>query len=131
MRINVSARDKLAAALESVNGRATAHVMSASDVESLARRVESDLESRGVPKKARRGVRVSYRPEGPGKAYARKGRYVATTLVSLERGPSGWFMVACDRADMWADSTARYILTMPEETRAAVIAHALRDVALT
>lgn len=129
MRINVSDRDKLAAALEEVNGRAAAHVMEWYNVQRLAARVESDLESRGVPKKSRRGVRISYRPAGPGKAYARKARHVVSTAVALERGASEWFMVACARAELWADSPERYVLTLPEEAREAIIAHAFRNVA--
>lgn len=129
MRINISARDAIAAALEEVNGRAKSHVLESWHVESLSERAESDLESRGVPKKSRQGVRVTYSPAGPGKAYSRKARSVIGTSVTLERGAAAWFLIACSKVDTWATASETYVLTLPDETRAAVIAHALRNVA--
>lgn len=129
MKINVQSTDKIAAALESVNGRAAAHTMQARDVPALAARVEADLESRGVPKKDMRGVAVTYCPAGPGKAYSRKARYVISTAVTLERGPSGWFMVACHRAEPWSDAPEKYVLTLTDAAKAAVLKYALRNVA--
>lgn len=129
MKINVQSTDKIAAALESVNGRAAAHTMLSCAVENLADRVESDLASRGVPKKLWRGVRVRFRPAGPGKAYSRKARHVVSTRVTLERGPSGWFMVACERSEPWADAPEKYVLTLTDAAKAAVLKYALRNVA--
>jgi hypothetical protein len=113
MKINIKNRDKIQAALDSVNGRAVSHVMSASDVSDIAARADRKLSESGIPIKSRRGVRAQHVPAGPGKSYARKGRHVVTNNVVLERGASGWFLVSCERVEIWADASEknRIILT--------------------
>ena len=128
MRINIEHGDKITAALAAVNGRATAHVVAGWQVYRLAARAERDLESRGVPIKARRGVRVTYVPAGPGRAYARKGRSVVSTRVTIERGSRTWFLVATERYDLWADARETYTIHATEAARDAILTHALRNV---
>jgi hypothetical protein len=129
MKINLNNTEALAAALEAVNGRASAHTLAPSDVEDLAGRIEKDLQGRGVPKNAVKGTRVTYTPAGPGKAYARKARSVVSTWIQIERGSSGWFLTGAERVDIWATSPERLAIHVTAEARQAIAAHALRNIA--
>ena len=104
------------AALAEVNGKATAHTLTQHiDLELLARRAETRLNGSGVPKKDWRGIRVVYRPEGPGKSYARKARYFITTRVVLEYRASGWALVLAERAETWADAKEIFTIRVTED----------------
>lgn len=129
MKINLNNTEALAAALEAVNGRATAHTLASYDVSALADRIEKDLQGRGVPKKHLKGTRVTYTPAGPGKAYARKSRYVVSTQVEIERGASGWFLTGAERVEPWADSPERLVIHVTAEARDAITARAFADIA--
>ena len=100
----------LKAFVESVNGRATSHTLDAMDLHLLARRAEDHLAGSGVPKTLWRGVRVVYQPAGPGKSYARKGRYVVTNRATLEYRAGGWALAAFDKLEGWADSGETFLL---------------------
>ena len=129
MRINLNSTEALAAALETVNGRATAHTLATFQVSALADRIEKDLLGRGVPKKYLKGTRVTYSPAGPGKAYARKSRYVVSTSVQIERGASGWFLTSAERVEPWADSPERLTIHVTAEAREAITARAFINIA--
>jgi len=126
MRINIKNTAKIQAALDSVNGRATSHVMRASDVSDIAARADSKLSASGVAIAARRGVRVCYVPSGPGKAYSRRGRYVATNYAILERGPTGWFLVSCERRDVYSDAREQFKVVLTDGLGAVIRQHAMR-----
>ena len=106
---------EIAAIVESVNGRATAHTLDAGDLDMLARRAERQLQASGVPKKLWRGVRVRYWPGGPGKAYARKARSVVSNRVALEYGAGGWALADMEKIDIWAESTEEFTLFVAPE----------------
>lgn len=129
MRINITKLDALRAALEAVNGRATAHTLASCAVCALADQVEKDLLGRGVPKKALKGTRVTYSPAGPGKAYARKSRYVVSTWIEIERGASGWFLTEAERNEIWADAPERLVIHVTAEAREAITARAFVNIA--
>ena len=104
------------AALAEANGKATAHTLAQHiDLDLLARRAETRLKESGVPKKDWRGIRVVYRPEGPGKAYARKGRCLITTRIVLEYRASGWALVMAERAETWADAKEIFTIRVTED----------------
>lgn len=129
MRVNVTNTEALTAALEAVNGRATAHTMAPGQVLDLAERIEEDLQNRGVPKKHLKGARVIYTPAGPGKAYARKSRHVVSTQIQMERGASGWFLTNAERKEIWAESPERLLIHVTAEARAAITARAFVNIA--
>ena len=110
MKLNINNELELADHLAKVNGRATAHTMTAGDVEQVARMVERDLINRGARKKDMPGTVVHYRPPGPGKAYARKARYFTTTEITLQRGASAWFLTRAQKADHWSDAPASLLI---------------------
>lgn len=128
MKINVENTDTLTATLEQTNGRATAHTLAAGDIAALARRVEKDLQGRGVPKKYLKGTSVTYSPSGPGKAYSRKYRHVISTRVQIERGSTCWFLTEAERIETWADSSERISIHITNDARGAILANALRDI---
>lgn len=130
MRINISKTDALGDALESVNRRAAAHVLEWYNVTALAERVEKDLQGRGVPKKYLKGARVTYTPAGPGKSYARKGRFVVSTQVELERGASDWFLIGAEKVDVWATESERFTMRVTDAARQAIEDHAFRNIAV-
>ena len=103
------------AALAEANGKATAHTLThRADLYMLTRRAETRLKGSGVPKKDWRGIRVVYRPGGPGKSYARKARYFITTRVVLEYRASGWALVLAERAETWADAKEIFTIRVTE-----------------
>lgn len=109
MKINLTHIDKIQRALDAVNGRATAHTITQPlDIQALASRAEKSLCKMGLPKKMWPRVRVTFSPSGPGKAYMRRGRFIATTRVVIERGASGWFLTSCERRETWADAKEEY-----------------------
>ena len=98
--------------VESVNGRATSHTLTDIDLHVLARRAERQLADSGVPKSLWRGVRVVYQPAGPGKSYARKGRYVITNRAILEYRAGGWALATFDKVEGWADCSETFLLNV-------------------
>ena len=129
MKIKVSDQEKVEAALLVVNGRASEHVLALYEIERLARDTEADLIARGILKKNLPGATVAYTPEGPGKAYSKKARTVISTSVTLTRGPKEWAVTQISRADVWATASEVRRITVSEDAKAAMIAHALRNVA--
>ena len=124
----ISKDDNIQAALAAVNGRAKTHALTHTfELERVAARVEKRLTDSGVPKKMWRGVTVTFRPEGPGKAYARKSRYFLTTLVTLEYRAGGWALIHAEKYEGWADSPERLSLTVPQAVRDRIVEHATRD----
>jgi len=129
MKIKVSDEEKVTAALLAVNGRATAHTLDCGHLVHLARDTERDLIARGILKKNLPGVSVTFIPAGPGKAYAKKAREVISTRVTLTRGPKEWSVTQILRADVWATSPEMRRIAVSEDAKAAMIAHALRNIA--
>lgn len=111
MKIKLNDNAACGAALQSVNGRASAHTVNAAyELHKMALDAEEVLMRAGVPLSARRGVRLVYAPAGPGKAYAKKARSVVSTRVTLERGTKDWFLVDVARFDLWATATETFRL---------------------
>jgi len=114
VKINVSDTAKVAAALDAVNGAASAHTASAWSVAQQADLAEKHLDALGVAKKDRSGaVRDYVSGERVSSAYSNRnwsGR--AATRVRLTRGASGWFVVAVGRVTIGqAGGWARTMLT--------------------
>lgn len=115
MKINVTNSQKIESALEAVNGRAVAHTLRhRCQILDITRRAEKDLSQRGLPKKLWGGTRITFRPAGPGKAYARKGKFVVSTHVTIERGASAWFLVDCKRVEIWSDESECYQIAIDQ-----------------
>lgn len=119
---------KIEELLKKANGRAAAHsITHAAEIESIARHVERMLDRTGISQKLRVGTRVSYLPEGPGRTYAKSGRYVITTHITLVRRTGGWRLVSAARVEIYADKKRRLDIVVTPETAAEIQRIALAD----
>jgi hypothetical protein len=114
MRINLKNTDKIRSTLAEVNGRALAHTLQWYHVKDAADEAEKQLEKSGIAKKDRKGAVLVHTPAGPGKAYARKGRWVATTQITLERGAASWFLTGAKKVEQWSDSPELFDIHISE-----------------
>lgn len=114
--------------LKKANGKATTHAITdADEIESIARRVEQMLDDTGISQKARVGTRVSYIPGGPGKSYAKLGRHVITTHITLVRRTGGWRLVSAARAEIYADKKRTLDVVVTPEAAADIQRIAMAD----
>jgi len=109
------------AALLAVNGKASAHAITAfSEIETIAQSAEAQLESLGIAKGRRAGA--FYRKTSGEKmcnAYARKAHLRAATSVMLERRSTGWWLVSASKTDVWQSGGAeRLHVTGPQADEA-------------
>ena len=119
---------KIEELLGKANGRAAAHAITdADEIESIARRVEQMLDDTGISQKARVGTRVSYIPGGPGKSYAKRGRHVITTHITLVRRTGGWRLVSAARAEIYADKKRTLDVVVTPEAAADIKRIAMAD----
>jgi hypothetical protein len=123
MKIMITNAEKIRAALDHVNGAASAHTAAPWDVAQQAVLAEAHLDTLGIAKKDRAGaVRDYVSGERVSNAYSKKnwsGR--AATRVRLTRGATGWFLTAVERVTVGqSGGWARTLLT-PDQ----------RDLALT
>jgi len=106
--------EKIDAVLATTNGKAKRHTIAyAGQIERAIVHAEQRLQD--IPKNRRKGVVVSYTPAGPGKAYARKGRQVITTRVSLVCSSHGWNVTGIEREEIWADQPDRVGIEITKE----------------
>ncbi|WP_341213796.1 hypothetical protein [uncultured Limimaricola sp.] len=107
--------------LHEVNGRARVHTLDADDILALAKRVERTLVTAGVTQRHRAGTRVSFLPGGPGSAYAQKGYYVVTTVVTLRRTRDGWRLASAEKAEIPAARVERLDIEITERAEADIL----------
>ena len=100
MKINVRDKEKVNEALAVVNAR----VRNAThyDVKSLVDSIELNLELKELPKKYWTGLRFQCNPNPEKFPHAYKGIPMAT-YFTLERYPSGWFLVGVERRECRTD----------------------------
>ena len=114
--------------LKKANGKAAAHAITdAADVVDIASLVERMLDDTGISQKARVGTRVSYIPGGPGKSYAKLGRHVITTHITLVRRTGGWRLVSAARAEIYADKKRTLDVVVTPEAAADIQRIAMAD----
>lgn len=116
MKINIQNAAKIQTTLDGVNGKANAHtICDPAGIQAFASTVENDLKKRGLPKNLWQGIRATFSPSGPGAAYARRGRYIITTRITIERGAGAWFLVDCERRETWADARGEYRIRVNQD----------------
>ena len=100
MKINIKDKEKVNEALTVVNARVrnSTHY----DVKSLVNSIELDLELKGLPKKYWTGLKFRCNPNPESFPNAYKGVPMAT-YFTLERYPSGWFLVGVERRECKMD----------------------------
>ena len=107
--------DKVTSLLAEINKNAVAHTITdVATLHAVTSDVENMLVESGLPKKHWRGIRVSYHPSGPGKAYSKVARHFITTSVVLEYRAKGWALISAARRDMWSDSKEHLAIFVSE-----------------
>ena len=104
MKINIKNPSKIYPALEKVNGRATSFtIRKAETVLRVAERAEAQLNA--LPKPDRVGAVAFYTPAGPTANSYKWG--AASTQITLERFPTGWFLIGVERAEVYPKQPER------------------------
>lgn len=125
MRLNITNTAKIEAELSSVNGTARAFTLTeAQDLCAFAEHAERQL-GKVLPKSAWKGARVTCRLAGPSASSYRYG--AKSTECELERGATGWFLIACTTALVYPKTPAKCAVTLTAaQTRAASLYAARR-----
>ena len=120
MRVNINADDKITAMLAAVNGKASSHTYTTgSELRAVARDAEEKLAQLNIPKAMRSGAVVVAES---GERLPNKYKYQATTtLIYLERGLSGWFLVSAARSGFWPDREPYYCLRLTDAQDTAAV----------
>ena len=124
MKIRIDRVEQIQTALDAVNGRATRHVVGHPTALDVAQRAERWLEQRGCPKKARKGVSVTYTPEGP--IASSYGYTCKSTWIRLERGSQHWFLVDAAEETIYPKQVERFCVRLERDATVAIIRAALR-----
>ena len=117
-------------ALHAVNGRATTWTLDASTVRWIALKMEKRLTDGGVTKRNLVGTVIKYTPGGPGGAYARKARSVATTTVTLQRVTDGWRLAAAEKVSRRSDSGEKLDIRISKAARADMLRRTFENIAV-
>lgn len=126
MKINISDKEAVRAALAAVNGRAMAHAYTLpSEIAAVADYAEGTLARLAVPKAARKGARYLSQS---GSKLPNSYKYAATgTTVTLERGATAWFLVDVTACDIRPGAAPFYRLTLTPDQDAIAIAAVRRQ----
>ena len=100
MKININNKEKMDSEFKKVNARVRG--ASSYDVENLVNIIEINLGLKGVPKKYWTGLKFRCNPNPETFPHAYKGIPMAT-YFTLERYPSGWFLVGVERRECKMD----------------------------
>lgn len=112
-----------------INGRASAHTMTPEAVLAVAERAEAELTSRGLTKRDMIGITVQYSPEMPEAKCAAYGTYdVVSTVIELERRPSGWFLTNYEKKTLKSYYKENLTYCITAEQREKLVEYALRDI---
>lgn len=122
MKLNISNKTKIEAALAAVNGHASRHAYTEQDeILDLIDRANQKLERLQLPKKDWVGAQISATSGSEvSNAYARQGFRRAATHVVIERFPSGWFLTLVEKAEVWQQGGAENLVLTPEQDAIAV-----------
>ncbi|MAM24684.1 MAG: hypothetical protein CML55_04775 [Rhodobacteraceae bacterium] len=110
MRLNLTQTDKIEALLSKFNGSATSFTITeASTLRAFAVRAEKQL-AEILPKSAWEGARAACRPAGPSASSYKLG--AKSNECTLERGSTGWFLVACNPVRVYPKSPSRCAVSL-------------------
>jgi hypothetical protein len=119
IKITVENTAAIESALHSVNGKATTHTFTKyRDIESVAYWAEKKLEKLGIPKAIRNGARIT---QESGDILPARYKYQAqTTMVTLERKSSGWYLINAQTSKLYPKSKpySEFYLTIAQDTKA-------------
>ena len=123
MKIKLTDDARVEAALDAVNGKATSFTIQyASVVRGIAEDAEKALAL--LPKAQRSGAVVTFTPSGPS-AGAYKNSAIST-IVTLQRGSSAWFLIGVGRTSVYPKQTERLSITITKGQADVIIKAAIR-----
>lgn len=97
MKINIKNTEKIQAALENVQKLATARTLGAGQILSVVEHAERKMQSAGIAKSHLVGAVINITG---GEISERSYKYkYGTTVATIRREVSGWFMVHCEREE--------------------------------
>jgi len=110
MKIKLSSKnfDSIHAALAAVNGTAVGHTYRASDIVRLAEEAETFAVTLFDNKKQVVGAR--YRAESGGKVPSAYEFTRISTVVTLERYSTGWFLIEVSRGTIWGSGGSQRLI---------------------
>jgi hypothetical protein len=120
LKIELSNTTAIEAELHSVNGKAKAHSYTDfSEIKAIADKFESKVYALLGNKKAMTGAKI-ISESGSSVAKSYKGKRVST-IVTIERKSSGWFLIAIGTGYLYNDSgKSELFLTAAQDVRAVV-----------
>ena len=100
MKIKIEGKnvDKITAALDAAQGKASTRILFAGAVSALATIAEEQLDRLDIPKKYRQGATVIFFEAGLPNAYKYRAE---TTRLDIERGKSAWYLVGVSRITIY------------------------------
>jgi hypothetical protein len=123
--ITDAAKTEIQAALDEVNGSATAFTVHyANDVYARSRRAEGYLIDNNIPESERAGATVTFHPAGPD-ARAYKNAAIATDVTPTRTG-SGWYLTDVRRAQVWPRNPERFYVSITDRACDALIRRTLK-----
>lgn len=124
MRMNLTQTDKINVQLSSANGTATSFTITeAATLRAFAERAEEQL-AEILPRSAWKGARVTCRPAGPSASSYKFG--AKSTECTLERGATGWFLIACETARVYPKNPSKCAVSLTAAQTAAAPLYAKR-----
>lgn len=115
--------------LDTIQGRAFAEILTASEVVQLAATAESALETAGIAATYRPGSIFCWTPSGPSANAYKYGR--DGTSVALERKSSGWQMIRAFRITVWPKQRGRQVLTLTPTQKQIVLRLTMREYSIS
>ena len=121
MKITIDEKnaEKIQAALDDVNGKATEHVFLAADIDALAESAEKKLADLSLPQSSRSGAIVSAISGRPvAKSYRHKR---IANHVTLIRGSKKWALVDVSQMELWPNQGGVFSVLISPEQKAELV----------
>ncbi|WP_370373804.1 hypothetical protein [Henriciella pelagia] len=121
MRQNLNTTAKIDAALAATNGRAQSFTVTSADTLRVFATAAEEQLAGILPKSAWPGARVTCCPQGPSSSYSYSAQ---TTKCVLERGAKDWFLISCERDQVFpkAPRMCRVTLTAAQTLAVPLVA---------
>lgn len=117
IRINKANVDKMQAAIDAVEGRATARKIDARTIDAIATIAEERIEALLLTKKMSVGAVVNYQ-QGIKLPVSRFRHTADATSITIVRGASGWFLTAVHRGYCYHGQGEGFDVTLSAEQAA-------------
>ena len=125
-----ASRSAIQAALDGSNGKATAFtICDAHDVAYVVEKADHRLRAAGITEAETIGTIVTYRPRGPS-ANAYKNSAIST-LVTIQKTQSGWYLVGVERATVYPRNPERFTVHAKDKAVLATAHRLIKGISTT